>query len=160
LISRPAGRDDLTMTRVEVIQRILDGTRARRYLEIGVQRGDTFLPLRVKHKTAVDPVFSISRRKKLDWIRWNFSNVRNRYYETSSDEFFTRKASWLARHRVDVAFVDGLHTYEQSLRDVYGALRYVKEDGVVVDDCNPRPIADNRPDERGGCRGPMVRPGR
>lgn len=44
----------------------------------------------------------------------------------------------LRKHGVDVCFVDGLHTYEQSLRDVLNALRYLRPDGViVVHDCNP-----------------------
>ena len=35
-------------------------------------------------------------------------------------------------------FIDGLHTYEQTLRDVHNCLKLLKEDGVIIlHDCNP-----------------------
>ncbi|NCF75239.1 MAG: hypothetical protein GWO87_01995, partial [Xanthomonadaceae bacterium] len=40
--------------------------------------------------------------------------------------------------KIDVAFIDGLHTYEQSLRDVKNCLNNLDDNGViVVHDCNP-----------------------
>ncbi|TAG85607.1 MAG: class I SAM-dependent methyltransferase, partial [Oscillatoriales cyanobacterium] len=40
--------------------------------------------------------------------------------------------------RFDVAFIDGLHTYEQSLQDVLNTLDNLNENGVIVmHDCKP-----------------------
>ena len=55
-----------------------------------------------------------------------------------SDQFFVEQAPLLDRHRPDVALVDGLHLFEQSLRDVLNSLAFMNEGGVVVmHDCNP-----------------------
>ncbi len=55
----------------------------------------------------------------------------------ASDDFFETKAS-LLKNGLDVVFIDGLHTYEQSLRDVQNSLKLLKEDGVIImHDCNP-----------------------
>jgi len=126
------------MNRVHVLQTIIDRLGARRYLEIGVQSGDTLFPLRVRKKLAVDPRFLITTRAKLDWVRWNFCNIFNSYYEMTSDMFFSKHGGALAQRGLDVVFVDGLHTYEQSLKDVENSLRYLSVNGVIVmDDCNP-----------------------
>ncbi|MFC1527264.1 class I SAM-dependent methyltransferase [Candidatus Neomarinimicrobiota bacterium] len=40
---------------------------------------------------------------------------------------------------LDIVFVDGLHTYEQSLIDVQNALKYLNPGGVIImHDCNPK----------------------
>ena len=39
---------------------------------------------------------------------------------------------------LDVAFIDGLHTFSQSLQDVQNTLRYLNKNGVIIlHDCNP-----------------------
>jgi len=41
-------------------------------------------------------------------------------------------------HQPKVIFVDGLHTYEQSLRDVINGLAHLQRGGVILmHDCNP-----------------------
>src|SRR5687767_9356398 len=110
------------MNRVDVLQAIVNRLAARTYLEIGVKAGDTFFPLKVRKKLAVDPEFLITRRNKLDWIRWNFWNLFNEYFAMTSDAFFAARGKMLARRALDVVFVDGLHTFEQSLRDVENSL--------------------------------------
>jgi SAM-dependent methyltransferase len=134
------------MTKAEVIQRIIDQVKARVYLEVGVRDGETFLRIRVPKKLGVDPLFLISLKQKLSWLKWNPSNFRARYLSMTSDEFFEAYRDLLARIGLDVVFVDGLHTYHQSLRDIQNSLRYLRPDGViVVDDCNPQSEIAARP---------------
>ena len=126
------------MNRVSIIQGIIDRKHARNYLEIGVQSGDTFLRLRAAKKMAVDPRFLIPWTAKFNWLRWNWYNIFNEYFEMTSDRFFEQHAPLLGKRGLDVVFVDGLHTYEQSRKDIEHALRYLHEDGVIlIDDCNP-----------------------
>ena len=56
----------------------------------------------------------------------------------TSDEFFANEAAFLERRGIDVALIDGLHTYGQVVRDVENTLRYLRDDGIIVlHDCNP-----------------------
>lgn len=127
------------MNRSNVIQAIADRLAAKTYLEIGVQSGDTFFPLRIAKKIAVDPRFAFSRFARLNWIRWNWRNMRNEYRSLPSDEFFARHRKFLQGRKLDLVFVDGLHTHEQSLKDIKNSLQHLSEHGViVVDDCNPQ----------------------
>ena len=87
-------------------------------------------------KIAVDPAFKLSERTR----KLAAEKARaTRYFETTSDAFFENETAFLERRRVDVALIDGLHTYEQVVRDVENTLRYLRDDGVIfLHDCNPR----------------------
>jgi hypothetical protein len=120
------------MTRIEVLQMIIDRMGAQNYLEIGVGRGHSFLPIKAKRKIAVDPDLRIPANRKRSHI---FRNLRSKYYALTSDRFFGEVS--LPRG-LDVVFVDGLHTYEQALKDVENALKLLNKNGVIVmHDCNP-----------------------
>jgi len=120
------------MNRIEVIQQVINRTEARRYLEIGVCTGSSFLPMKVRHKIAVDPDFRITPRQR---CRWFHRNLNSKFHEVTSDTFFATKKT---QRGVDVVFVDGLHTYKQALQDVENSLRRLNEGGVIVmHDCNP-----------------------
>ena len=122
------------MIRTEVIQLILNTKKQPSYLEIGVKRGENFFPIKAANKTAVDPSFDISFRMKLKWLYKNPSNLVAHYHEVTSDEYFTGPGA----ANKDVVFIDGLHTYEQSLKDVLNSLDILKDGGVIVmHDCNP-----------------------
>ena len=126
------------MERLNVIHTVVEMTRAKTYLEIGVASGDVFFRVKARQKIAVDPLFKFSTMKQIRQIIKNPWNVRNRYYEMTSDEYFSKRRATVERRGLDVAFVDGLHTFEQSLRDVENCLRYLNEGGVIiVHDCNP-----------------------
>jgi len=126
------------MNRLEVIQKIIDKKRAKTYLEIGVFDGRLFLKVRANRKVAVDPKFKIRRKTKLWFLLKNYSNVFSKYYQMTSDQFFEENSSTLGESGIDVAFVDGLHTYAQSLKDVKNCLKYLNKDGVIImHDCNP-----------------------
>ncbi|MBF0546129.1 MAG: class I SAM-dependent methyltransferase [Candidatus Riflebacteria bacterium] len=123
------------MNRIDILQKILDRKKARTYLEIGVDRGECFFPLKAKRKIALDLSFHFSTRTKVKWVLKNPCNLLAKFYRMSSNEFFQKiKLPW----RLDVSFIDGLHTYQQVLNDVQNVLLYLKSDGVIVlHDCNP-----------------------
>jgi hypothetical protein len=123
------------MNRTEVIQRILDKKKARTYLEIGVDCGDNYFPIKARKKIAVDPDFKFSKKSKIRWALRNPYNMLAKYCKLSSDNYFAGTKNY---YQLDVVFIDGLHTYQQSLKDVNNSLSNLKENGVIViDDCNP-----------------------
>ena len=123
------------MNRIRAVQRALDGRANPVYLEIGVSRGQAFQKISADVKIAVDPAFKMSERTR------ELADAKARtthYFETTSDDFFERETALLERHPVDVALIDGLHTYEQVVRDVEYTVRHLKDDGVIfLHDCNP-----------------------
>jgi hypothetical protein len=127
------------MNRLDVVQSAVDHRKARNYLEIGVKKGKVFLTVRARKKIAVDPVLKISLRRKLKAILANPSNLFNEYYELTSDEFFARRAERLsALNGLDAVFIDGLHTYAQTWKDVSNSLDYLSPQGVIMmHDCSP-----------------------
>jgi len=127
------------MTRLEVIQRIIDRKKGYSYLEIGIHDGKNFFRIKAKKKTAVDPKFIFSNAIKLKWCFKNFHNFFAKYYEITSDSYFSKAD---VKDAFDVVFVDGLHTYDQSKRDVLNSLERLNENGVIVmHDCNPQHYA-------------------
>lgn len=101
-------------------------------MEIGVQNGDCFLHIRAKRKVGVDPRFIIPKETKRKLLFKNY-NFFNKYVSLPSDDFFKQYNS-----KFDIVFVDGLHTYEQSLRDIENSLSRLEPGGVViVHDCMP-----------------------
>jgi len=110
-----AGSPDLWLEQAEVtagrLNRLADAVGARSYLEIGVETGVTFDRVRVAERTAVDPIFlfDITQHASEDTI----------FAQTTSDEFF---AGLPAAKQYDLIFVDGLHTFEQTYRDLCNCL--------------------------------------
>ena len=90
------------MSRTEIVQRLIDRYSYQSYLEIGVDKGDTFKFIRCPLKHGVDP-----RR-----------NVAT--HSMTSDDFF----STLDRN-YDLIFIDGLHEAEQVKRDINNALEHL-----------------------------------
>lgn len=126
------------LNRLAVIQQLITATDAQSYLEIGVSKGGCFLNIKAPFKMAVDPLFRIPALRKLKYLAKNLSNFNNHYFEKTSDDFFASHKQPLSRRKPKVVFVDGLHTYEQSLRDVLNSLLFLEGGGViVVHDCNP-----------------------
>lgn len=108
------------MDRISIIQDFVDMLGAETYLEIGVRFGDSFFPVRCKNKIGVDIVIP-------SWLKGG------EFFEMTSDEFFEKHP-----RNFDVAFIDGDHTYEQSLRDAENCLKWMNPNGVVLlHDCNP-----------------------
>jgi Methyltransferase domain len=123
------------VNRIKAVQQALDGRPRRVYLEIGVSHGAAFRRITADEKIAVDPAFKLSTRSR----RLADAKARaTHYFETTSNAFFANETGFLEQHAIDVALIDGLHTYKQVVRDVENTLRYLRDDGVIVlHDCNP-----------------------
>lgn len=124
------------MNRVRVVRAWMKRFPGGTYLEIGVQFGRSFAPVRAGRKIAVDPQLRIPRFAR--WIAERGA-AQTHYFETTSDCFFAEQADLLASTGIDVALIDGLHTHEQTLIDVENTLRWLNEGGLIVmHDCNPK----------------------
>ena len=123
------------MNRIKVVQQALDERAKPVYLEIGVSHGFAFRRIAADEKIAVDPAFRLSARSR----RLADAKAQaTHYFETTSDAFFASQTAFLAQRGIDVALIDGLHSYGQVVRDVENTLRYLRDDGIIVlHDCNP-----------------------
>ncbi len=118
------------ISRPEAIQGLLDLFEAPRYLEIGVDHGDTFMPLNATRKVAVDPKFNFKFENRSDRER----SVE--FHEVTSDVYFAERVR--NGDVFDVIFLDGLHVAEQTIRDLLNAIMFVDRRGVIiVDDVVP-----------------------
>ena len=141
---------------MSIVQAIIKRLNADSYLEIGVSKGHAFLSVDAKRKIAVDPVYLLKiypseltkdslilESKKIYRSVLQFIGKEDaRFFEMASDDFFSKEKELLFRRKIDVAFIDGLHSYRQALRDVVNCLEYLNPNGVIViHDCNPATVA-------------------
>lgn len=106
------------MNHTDIINHIIKSRDYQTYLEIGVQNPfNNFYKITADYSVGVDP------------------NATGRNVMTmTSDKFFKYNSTFF-----DVIFVDGDHSYEQSLRDLENAYQTVSTNGIViVHDVNPR----------------------
>ena len=119
------------MRRSEVIQRLLDLYDAPDYLEIGVCEGATFHAVRAARRVAVDPDF----RFDIQAAAADPANDGAAYHPITSDAWFTGPGRG---ERFDLIFLDGLHLFDQTLRDLIHAIQRLKPGGaIVIDDVLP-----------------------
>jgi SAM-dependent methyltransferase len=117
--------------RTTIIQHLINTFKFKTYLEIGVEKGDNFFQIKAPVKIGVDPNF------EFDHSKFNFRKDIL-LYEATSDDFFSNIPKVVEREGLDIVFIDGLHTYEQSLRDVQNSLNFLNEKGIIVlHDCYP-----------------------
>jgi hypothetical protein len=136
------------LTRIEIIQKLIKKKKAKTYLEIGVNNGRCFLRIKAKNKLAVDPTIKISQGRKLKHCITNPCNINNQYFERTSDDFFSASIPFFKSNKPGIVFVDGLHTYEQALKDVLNSLEHLQEGGIILmHDCNPLSAAAAYPTE-------------
>ena len=140
------------LNRILIVQAIIKRINAVRYLEIGVSKGEAFLSIGAKQKFGVDPVNLLrihERKLSKDNLILEAKKVHRtflsligkedvRFFEMTSDDFFDREKKLLSERKIDVAFIDGLHSYDQALRDVRNCLPYLAPNGIIIlHDCNP-----------------------
>lgn len=126
------------MSRVSVIQSFVDCFERPNYLEVGVEDGFTFHAVQAARKVAVDPVFRFEAPSPA------VTEIRE-YHQILSDDYFGARKS--GGRKFDVIFLDGLHTFEQILRDVLNAIECLADNGVIViDDVWPTSYAASLPD--------------
>lgn len=103
--------------------------KPQRYLEIGVHRGHSLALVRPETRAVgVDPAPMVEDPPDNAVI-----------VPATSDRFFgDPNLLGLLGGPIELAFVDGLHLYEQALRDVANAERHSSPDGVIlIHDCLP-----------------------
>jgi Methyltransferase domain len=126
------------LSRFHVISRFLQLFDTPSYLEIGVDRGETFHNLRASLKIGVDPKFAFDTNP--------YREDRSiELHEVPSDEFFASISK--STKRFDVIYLDGLHTFEQTLRDFLNATAVLRQNGVIIiDDVLPNSFDASLPD--------------
>jgi hypothetical protein len=130
----------LALERHTILQTLLRLTESSRYLEIGVDQGTTFRLLKADRKAAVDVRFAFDVKAE----QRDNPNKSVDYYEMTSDHYFATACSG---EQFDVIFIDGLHTFEQTLRDLMNATYALAPGGVIViDDVMPSTYAASLPD--------------
>jgi len=104
-------------SRISLIQKIINEQNYRSYLEIGCDNNENFSRISIENKIGVDPLKGGTLRM-------------------TSDEFFKINKDYF-----DIIFLDGLHTYEQTIKDIDNSLKFLKEKGVIIiHDCLPKKI--------------------
>jgi hypothetical protein len=119
--------------RLNALSKRLD---ARRYLEIGVNKGETFRHIEMPERTAIDPNFHFDTRE--------LENEYTRFVSAPSDDFFSTEPSFPP---YDIVFIDGLHTFEQVVRDLTNVvMRTHRRSAILIDDTLPNNIYSAVPD--------------
>jgi len=115
----------------EVISRFHDLIKPQSYVEIGIETGKTLAkakPPTVAIGIDPEPVIKVEFK------------AETKIYPVTSDEFFDAYdlPTEMGRPTVDFAFLDGLHLFEQTLKDLMNIEKYSTPDTVVViHDCLP-----------------------
>ena len=104
-------------SRTEIIQKIINKKNYKNYLEIGCDNDKNFSQINIENKIGVDPLKGGTLRM-------------------TSDDFFKEN-----KKNFDIIFLDGLHTYEQTIQDIDNSLKCINKDGVIlIHDCLPKKI--------------------
>lgn len=100
----------------EIINRIIEETGSKSFLEIGYGNGHNFDKIKCDIKLATDPTLkgSVFDDKKQEYL-----------YNKESDDFWDEKEL----DDIDVIFIDGLHHADQVRKDIINAMK-----------CNPKAI--------------------
>ena len=105
------------MNRYDIINALIKKYNYKSYLEIGTQHGGCIKHVNCEHKVSVDII------KQYEHLT----------YEMSSDDYFAK-----FKDKFDIIFVDGLHTEDQTIKDITNALNVLNENGTIVaHDCLP-----------------------
>ena len=104
-------------SRTNVIKDIISYKKYESYLEIGCDQDENFSQIKLKGKIGVDPKSGGTHRMTSDI-----------FFESNTKKF-------------DFIYIDGLHTYEQAIKDIKNSLDCLKEDGtILLHDCLPKKI--------------------
>jgi hypothetical protein len=100
-----------------VIEAIVNATRPKRYLEVGVWDGKHLLTVDAPDRTGID---ILERPAGLDGGA--------RYFEGNSHDVLTA----LSGEKFDMIFVDGLHHYKHCIKDILLSVDVLAPGGVIV----------------------------
>jgi predicted O-linked N-acetylglucosamine transferase (SPINDLY family) len=106
------------------------------YLEIGVDQGNSFFALDFPRKVAVDPVFKFDITQR--------SAPGETFHALTSDAYFAGPGQ---EECFDLIYLDGLHTYAQTLADLEAALAHSHAGSLIlIDDTVPSDVFSTVPD--------------
>ena len=129
-----------SVPRHAVVQAILNLYTEPSYLEIGVRAGTTFNKILARRKVAVDPEF------KFEPVDSATELLEITHHACTSDDYFGRLVA--PSTFFDVVFIDGLHSFEQTLRDLMNSIACLKPGGaIIIDDVIPNSLPASLPDE-------------
>ena len=101
--------------RVNILNKISREISAKKYLEIGCDTNVVFNNVNCEHKVGVDPLKG--------------GTIRD-----TSDNFFKNN-----QEKFDLIFIDGLHTFDQILKDFHNSFKFLNNGGyIVMHDLIPR----------------------
>lgn len=126
----------MSLPSIKRINRLAKSFEYKSFLEVGVSKGHTFFGVNMEEKTAVDPKFQFDIEALPD------SHPHQKFFAIPSDQFFIQhnKADY------DMIFLDGLHTFEQTLRDFCNAIMCSKKKSLIlIDDTVPSDIYSAHP---------------
>jgi methyltransferase family protein len=114
---------------LRILREIHAARKPKFYLEIGVFEGASLsLVQETTVGAGVDPAPQIKHKIP--------RNVR--VFVETSDEFFAEYGERVGEQKIDLAFIDGLHHFEQTLRDFINVENRASPNGlVIIHDCIP-----------------------
>ena len=122
--------------RVERLNRIAEIVGAKRYLEVGVFEGHTFRALDFDLMVGVDPSFAFDVTP--------FASTKRVFCHQTSDAFFETSD----HAPFDLIYLDGLHTFQQTLRDFMWSMKFAHARTVwLLDDTVPNDPFSALPDQ-------------
>lgn len=104
--------------RYDIINYFISKYKYKKYLEIGVAKGENIKQIKAETIVGVDP---------------NIEATGVVTHVMTSDDFFSQN-----KDIFDIIFIDGLHHDFQVDKDIINSLKFIQQDGVIIlHDCNP-----------------------
>jgi hypothetical protein len=125
------------MTRTDIINNFIQKFGYKSYLEIGTQNPNgNFNQIDIKNKYSVEPF----PHGGLSIEDYSFVGTSDEYFDFISPDT-----------KFDIIFIDGLHHYQQVLKDIENSLNHLSENGTIVcHDCLPTTEKMQERDDHGG----------
>lgn len=112
--------DQSVVKRSHVINHLINKYDCKKYLEIGIFDAFTFKDVECELKHGVDP-----------GAEGVISEMVT--HRMTSDDFFAS-----TNEKYDLIFIDGLHHYQQVIKDINNSLEHLSDEGfILLHDCNP-----------------------
>jgi len=106
--------------RWDIINSLIKHFDYKSYLEVGTQDPNSnFNKIQIAYKESIDPK---------PWGPVTFIGTSDEYFESIKD----------SNKSFDIIFIDGLHHYDQVLKDIENSLKHLNKNGTIVcHDCLP-----------------------
>ena len=127
----------MSTTEVNRLNSLAKINSTKKYLEVGVETGRTFLEINAPFKVGVDPNFLFNFK--------NYADENTLFYPINSDEFWSNSCP--INHKFDLIYLDGLHTFDQTFRDFCASQNHAHDNTIwLLDDTYPTDFFASQPD--------------